>query len=143
MYIFSTKGLYCCSDCDWEMPEKQTRFELSARDKYARTTRTDGHESCTNLYWYSRLKLKSEVPPEFERRKVSHMSTKNAQEPPAKSKKEALQMCRAEHQVLMSCLENSGNACFSESKAFWDCYREKRGELRLDFTRLFHFNSHE
>ena len=60
-------------------------------------------------------------------------------QPTAISKEEALARCDSLHKRLLICYEKGGDWCRDESKDFWDCYREAKGEgkIRFDFGRIF------
>ena len=57
----------------------------------------------------------------------------------AMTKAEAMAACDSLHQRLLKCYDAGGDWCRAESKEFWDCYREAKGEgsIRFDFARLF------
>ena len=46
------------------------------------------------------------------------------------NKQEALDACKEEHLALLRCMDVS-RWCMEEDKAFWSCYREKRGQKQL------------
>ena len=44
-------------------------------------------------------------------------------------KQKAIQRCQDQHRALIDCID-SGKFCWDEQKAFWSCYKQKRGGFR-------------
>ena len=59
--------------------------------------------------------------------------------PLPRTKAEAMLACGELHEKLLRCYDAGGSWCREESKRFWDCYREQKGDgaVRFDFMRLF------
>lgn len=55
-------------------------------------------------------------------------------------KQRAIDACQEEHRALIACYEARG-FCWTEQKAFWRCYKEKRGFYRTKVHDWFGIDS--
>lgn len=80
---------------------------------------------------------------EEKKKKVGYDAVKHLSDEELDQQKQlALEACAAEHHKYLKCVEAGGinllrsGFCYEDNKAFWKCYKEKRGFLSWKLRRI-------